>query len=111
MISADMPLVTGQIIDEVVSKEQTKPLLSIILTREFVEEIGITSSVTFKKDGVDYCHSGISIFDASRHSDGTLEEEYAVMNRTEIAVNVNTRKELELAEKLLVQRAQNIAQD
>ncbi|MGI0037410.1 MAG: NTP transferase domain-containing protein [Nitrososphaera sp.] len=105
VISADMPLVSGQIIGEVASIEQTKPLLSIILTKEFVDTIGITPSVPFRHHKVDYCQSGISVFDTSRHSGGAVEEEYVVMDRTEIALNVNTRKELELAEKLLVQRA------
>jgi GTP:adenosylcobinamide-phosphate guanylyltransferase len=31
-----------------------------------------------------------------------VEERYLVMNRKEIALNVNTKEELELAEKLLV---------
>ena len=52
-----------------------------------------------------YCHSGISVFDTSRHSEGTMKEEYLVMEKVEVAVNVNTKKDLELAEKLLVQRA------
>ena len=105
VISADMPLVSSQIIDEIASKEQTKPLLSIILTKEFVDRIGITPSVAFRHGGVDYCQSGISIFDTSSQSAGEVEEEYVIMDRTEIALNVNSIKELELAEKLLVQRA------
>lgn len=105
VISADMPLVSGQIIDEIASKEQTKPLLSIVLTKEFVDRVGITPSVAFRHGGVDYCQSGISIFDTSSQLAGVVAEEYVVMDRTEIALNVNTRKELELAEKLLVQRA------
>jgi adenosylcobinamide-phosphate guanylyltransferase len=105
VISADMPLVSGQIIGEIASKEQTKPLLSIVLTKEFVDSIGITPSVAFIHNGVDYCQSGISIFDTSSQMAGVVGEEYVVMDRTEIALNVNTRKELELAEKLLVQRA------
>jgi GTP:adenosylcobinamide-phosphate guanylyltransferase len=34
-----------------------------------------------------------------------VQERYVVMNRKEIALNVNTKEEWELAEKLLVQRA------
>jgi GTP:adenosylcobinamide-phosphate guanylyltransferase len=55
-------------------------------------------------NGVEYCQSGISIFDTSRHTEGIIREEYMVMEKKEIAVNVNTKNDLELAEKLLVQR-------
>jgi GTP:adenosylcobinamide-phosphate guanylyltransferase len=34
-----------------------------------------------------------------------VKERYVIMNRIEVAANVNTKEELELAEKLLVQRA------
>ena len=49
-----------------------------------------------------YCHSGITIFNTVAVGTEPVEEHYLVMNRKEIALNVNTKEELELAEKLLV---------
>jgi GTP:adenosylcobinamide-phosphate guanylyltransferase len=63
--------------------------------------MGIKPSVVFGR----YCHSGITIFNTARVTRETVQERYVVMNRKEIALNVNTKEELELTEKLLVQRA------
>jgi adenosylcobinamide-phosphate guanylyltransferase len=104
VIPADLPLVTGETVAEIASKAQLKPMLSIVATRGFVESLGLSPSVTFWQKGVEYCQSGIVVFDTSRHSDGDYEEECAVIDRIDVAVNVNTKKDLELAEKLLVQR-------
>jgi GTP:adenosylcobinamide-phosphate guanylyltransferase len=49
-----------------------------------------------------YCHSGITIFNTMAVGTEPVKEHYLVMNRKEIALNVNTKEELELAEKLLV---------
>jgi hypothetical protein len=43
--------------------------------------------------------------------DAIVQEQYVVMSRKEIAVNVNTKVEWELAEKLLVQRVHDFAKD
>jgi adenosylcobinamide-phosphate guanylyltransferase len=103
VISADMPLVSAHTIGEIASKPLTKKLLSVVLTKEFVDSLGITPSFTFWRNGVQYCRSGISIFDNSKHTEGEIEEEYLVVDKIQVAVNVNTKKDLELAEKLLVQ--------
>ena len=105
VVSADMPLIDDRIIAEVAAKPQSSPLLSVVLAKEFVQDIGITPSVNIIMNGVEYCQSGISVFDTSRHVEGIMKEEYLVMDKVEVAVNVNTKEDLELAEKLLVQRA------
>ena len=105
VVSADMPLIDDRIVAEVAAKPQSSPLLSVVLAKRFVQDIGIKPSVNIMLNGVEYCHSGISVFDTSRHAEGTMKEEYLVMEKVEVAVNVNTKKDLELAEKLLVQRA------
>jgi len=103
VISADMPVVSSQTVSEIASLRQTMPLLSVVVTKEFVVNLGIIPSVTLIHNGVEYCQSGISIFDTSRHSGRELGEEYVVMDKAEVAANVNTKKDLELAEKLLIQ--------
>lgn len=102
---ADMPLLTPEVIHIIAARAQKEPAASVILEKEFVERIGIAPSVIVTYAGRDYCHSGITIFDTSKLTEGILNEEYVIMNRMELAVNVNTKEELELAEKLLIQRA------
>jgi adenosylcobinamide-phosphate guanylyltransferase len=102
MVPADVPLLdvraVGDVIDAASGKQE--PAVSIVLEKEFVENLGVKPSVVFGR----YCHSGITVFDTARIANETVQERYVVMNRKEIALNVNTKEEAELAE-LLVQRA------
>ncbi len=105
VISADMPMVSSKVINEIALSQQTKPLLSVVMTKRFVQGIGMVPGFAASREGREYCYSGISVFDTSRQQGGIIDEEYLVMDRIEIAVNVNTNEELRLAEKLLIQRA------
>jgi GTP:adenosylcobinamide-phosphate guanylyltransferase len=102
VVPADIPLLDAQTVSDIVdvTKNKQGPAVSIVLEKGFVESIGGKPSVVFGR----YCHSGITTFDTSRVASETVRERYFVMNRKEIALNVNTKEELELAE-LLIQRA------
>ena len=100
VVPADLPLLNASIVSEIVDVAQTAPAVSIAMKKEFVESIGIKPSVVFDT----YCHSGITIFDSAQVSPNiAVQEQHKVMNRVEVAVNVNTKEEADLAEKLLVQ--------
>ena len=100
VVPADLPLLNARIVSEIVDVAQTAPAVSIAMKKEFVESIGIKPSVVFDT----YCHSGITIFDSAQLSPNiAVQEQHKVMNRVEVAVNVNTKEEADLAEKLLVQ--------
>ena len=100
VVPADLPLLNKEIVSEIVGIAQTAPAVSIAMKKEFVESIGVKPSAVFDA----YCHSGITIFgNAQVSNNSTVQEQHIVMDRIEIAVNVNTREEAELAEKLLVQ--------
>jgi GTP:adenosylcobinamide-phosphate guanylyltransferase len=74
------------------------PAISIVVEKGFVEKTGAMPSIVLDQ----YCHSGITIFNTISFITEAVEEYYWVMNRKEIALNVNTKEELELAKKLLV---------
>jgi adenosylcobinamide-phosphate guanylyltransferase len=100
VVPADIPLLNSQIVNEIFSTTSymQEPAISIVLERGFVEGIGVKPSIVFDQ----YCISGITIFNTMAVGPGLVQERYLVMNRKEIALNVNTKEELELAEKLLV---------
>jgi adenosylcobinamide-phosphate guanylyltransferase len=102
VVPADVPLLDARTASDIVDAASGKqePAVSIVLEKEFVENLGVKPSVVFGK----YCHSGITIFDTAKIAGETVHERYVVMNRKEIAFNVNTKEEMKLAE-LLVQRA------
>lgn len=105
-VPGDIPLLNSQIVNEILNniidddddRQEQEPAISIILEKGFVEGIGVKPSIVLNQ----YCHSGITIFNTMVVGAEPVEERYLVMNRKEIALNVNTKEELELAEKLLV---------
>lgn len=103
VVPADVPLLDAQAVSDIVNAAESRqePAVSIVLEKGFVENVGAKPSVVFGR----YCHSGITVFNTARVAGETVQERYVVMNRKEIALNVNTKEEWELAEKLLVQRA------
>lgn len=104
-VPGDIPLLNSQIVNEILNfiddddRQEQEPAISIILEKGFVEEIGVKPSIVLMNQ---YCHSGITIFNTTAVGTEPVRERYIVMNRKEIALNVNTKEELELAEKLLV---------
>ena len=106
VVPSDLPLLNSQIVSEILdaidnssSTKEHGPTISIVLEKGFVERTGAKPSIVLDQ----YCHSGITIFNTmSVVGTKPVEEYYWVMNRKEIALNVNTKKELELAKKLLV---------
>ena len=110
VVSADMPLLTPEVVRYLASSTQSKPVLSVVVRKEFVESLGFAPSVSLIVGGTECCHSGVGLFDTQRQEFGKdAAEEYLFMERREVAVNVNTQKELQLAENLLVQRAQDFS--
>lgn len=105
VVPSDLPLLNSQIVSEILdaidnssSRKEHEPAISIVLEKGFVERTGAKPSIVQDQ----YCHSGITIFNTMSVGTKPVEEYYWVMNRKEIALNVNTKKELELAKKLLV---------
>ncbi len=104
VVPADVPLLTAQVVGEIVNALAgiNAPAASVVVDKSFVQDLNITPSVV--AGGL--CHSGITLFDSAKR--GAMEERYVTMNRIEIAMNVNTKKEKELAESL-VKRASDLA--
>lgn len=106
VVPADIPLITPAAIGEateILAKESGEAV-SLVFEKSFVQKLGITPSVLV--GGL--CHSGITLFDSRVL--GQVEERYVTWNKTELAVNVNTKREKELAESL-VKRGDYLAKD
>jgi adenosylcobinamide-phosphate guanylyltransferase len=102
-VPGDVPLLNSHIVNEILNsiadRQENDPAISIIIEKGFIERIGVKPSIIVLDR---YCHSGITIFNTMAVGTEPVKEHYLVMNRKEIALNVNTKEELELAEKLLV---------
>jgi adenosylcobinamide-phosphate guanylyltransferase len=103
VVSSDLPLLNPKIVQRIIFNRLPElPCISVVSEKQYVQSIGIKPSLVVTIGAKEYCHSGINIIDSSKINDGhELEEYYMIMNEREIAVNVNTRQELEVAERLL----------
>jgi len=103
VVAADLPLLSPRVVQKVLSRySAVSPCVSILSDYKFVVNMGIKPSHVLNINSKEYCHTGISIIDSSKVKGlNTLKEYFIIMNEKEIAVNVNTKAELEIAERLL----------
>jgi adenosylcobinamide-phosphate guanylyltransferase len=107
-ISADLPLVKGEMVDEIASRYKVagKPALTVAVPIEVKTKLGMGIEYSFKTDdGKDVVPVGINVIDGSkRYGDEWLDQDIFVLPYEELAVNINTVGELQLAEKMLSKR-------
>ena len=101
-IGADLPLITGEIIDHIVKRYEQcgKPALTVAVPMAAKAKLGLGGEYAFEVDGKLVVPAGINIIDSSKISEEELEQEVCVMDKVEVAVNINTVQELQIAEEL-----------
>ena len=103
-ISADLPLVKPEMIDAVVNRYGVcgKPALTVAVPLETKAKLGMCIEYSFKNENRDVVPVGINVIDGhKRYSDEWLDQDIFLMTQEELAVNINTVAELQLAERLL----------
>jgi len=105
-ISADLPLVTGEIIDRIMEEYRrcNKPALTVVVPLETKKRLGLEGEYTIETRNKSLVPAGINVIDGRRIDEKELEEEMLVIDDEKVAVNVNTHKELMIAEHLLMPR-------
>jgi len=101
-ISADLPLITGRAIDEVIEYYERcgKPALLVAVPIETRERLGLEADYAFEAQGRHLVPSGINMINGGRIDDVKLEEEVLIVDKEEIAMNVNTIEDLKIARRL-----------
>jgi adenosylcobinamide-phosphate guanylyltransferase len=104
-IAADLPLVKSGMIDAVVERYEQcgKPALTVAVPLEVKAKLGMSIEYSFKTDdNCDVVPVGINVIDGSkRYGDEWLDQDIYILNHEELAVNINTVQELQLAEHML----------
>jgi len=104
IISSDLPLMDSNTVKEIVNDfdKCKKPCLTVVVSKALVDELGVSTDYCLEYNGKIVCHSGVSIIDSSKVSGyESIEEELLIMDKPQLALNVNTMRELKLAEKML----------
>jgi adenosylcobinamide-phosphate guanylyltransferase len=95
-ITADIPLVTGEIIDQVIKeyKKCGKPAMCVAVPVEIFRKHGLKPSILMG----DIVPSGLNIL---RRSNKQQDEEVLSLGKIELALNINRPEDIILLEKLL----------
>ncbi len=98
VLSSDLPLINSEILNEVVNtfKKSEKPALAVYVTRKFCRKYGITKKEDLSPTGINIVSGDLIL----RYPEEMQEEEVLILDRIEAALNVNTRKDLDILEKL-----------
>lgn len=102
---ADLPLVTSDMIDRIIEKyrEINTPALSVHMKLDVFTRLGLRPDTVFHKNNGFIVPCGINILDAGRIREE--QEDYnLILDDEELALNVNTQKELEVCERYLMSR-------
>ncbi|HWQ18898.1 MAG TPA: NTP transferase domain-containing protein [Methanotrichaceae archaeon] len=102
VIMADLPLVTSEIIEEVAKIYETRdePALSVHTPLRLHSRLGRRPDSLFNYHGQLIVPSGVNILDGA-DIEREQEDYHLIIERIELAVNVNTTEDLRLCESIL----------
>jgi len=105
-IGADFPLITAEVIDAIVERYEQcgTPALSVVVSIETKAKLGLGGKYGFELNGKRVVPAGINMIDGRRIDEEELDEEIYVLDRKEVAMNINTVQELRIAEELFSKR-------
>ena len=97
VVSGDLPLLDEEIIQKLVEFNSESVWTSFLVSKEFLNSLGLKSNLLVKYDSAECVYTGISIINADKIKDSSLvNENYIILDDKRIAFNLNTRKDYEL---------------
>jgi len=88
------------IIKKIVEKKTDATWMSFLVTKDFLESLGLSSEYITKFDGKECIYTGISLIDAEKISDfESVEENFLIINDKKIAFNLNTQEDYNILQK------------
>jgi adenosylcobinamide-phosphate guanylyltransferase len=101
---SDVPAVTGKFLDKVISSFEAseKDFFAVFVPIEARQRLGLSISSTDEYKGVWYAVSGVNIITGAKIQERKkIETSALITEETEVLLNVNTLKDLEIAEKMM----------
>ena len=96
--SGDLPLLDKEIIQQIVNcYDPEKTWTSILVTSNFLAELGLESNYSIHYDDQKCNYTGISLVNANKISSSeNIDENYIIINDKRVAFNLNTKQDYEL---------------
>lgn len=106
VISVDLPLITPELIDKAIAEfeRSAKSTLMVAVALAFCEQQGFYSNSLYSDRYGSIIPAGINVIDGAMIDEEELEEEVLVLNRTEIAANINSLEDLERIREIIRER-------
>jgi adenosylcobinamide-phosphate guanylyltransferase len=104
VVSADLPVINGKHIDKIIEyyyQSCNKPALVVMVPVETYKRLGLKPNYISEVEGKRLTPAGINIIDGTQIDNNPLQEDIFIIDREEIALNVNTPKDLKIAERLI----------
>jgi adenosylcobinamide-phosphate guanylyltransferase len=101
---SDVPAVTGQVLDKIVDSFEVcgKDFLAVFVPIKSREDLGLSISSTDEYEGVWYAVSGVNVVDGTKIlGEGKIETSAIITDETEVLLNINTIKDLEIAQNIM----------
>jgi len=97
VVSGDLPLLDEEIIQKLVEFNSENVWTSFLVSKEFLNSLGLKSNLLVKYDSTECVYTGISIINADKIKNLNLvNEDYIILDDKRIAFNLNTNKDFEL---------------
>ena len=102
VIGSDLPLITGEIIDFIINKFNIsgKSALNVVVPLKTRNKLGLSKAYVFDLNGKQVVPAGINIINGNKIDDAELDEEILLLDRTEVALNINTTADFKVASNL-----------
>ena len=99
IVSSDLPFITVDVIKQAMQKYRNsgKPALAVMAPTELYKKIRSKPGYVFKVNGHNLVPVGINVLDGTRINEAVLEQSELIIDEEELALNVNTPKDLEIA--------------
>jgi adenosylcobinamide-phosphate guanylyltransferase len=101
VVSGDLPLLDEKIIQDITEKFNSESVwTSFLVSKKFLNSLGLESSLLVNSDNIECAYTGISIINVNKLELGNwpspVKENYIILDDKRIAFNLNTRKDYEL---------------
>ena len=97
VVSGDLPLLDKEIIQKLVKFNSESIWTSFLVSKKFLNSLGLKSNLLVKCDDVECVYTGISIINADKiKNSNTVKEKYIILDDKRIAFNLNTKRDYEL---------------
>jgi adenosylcobinamide-phosphate guanylyltransferase len=103
-VPADSPAVTGKFLDKIIDQFEAcgKDFYAVFVPIPAREALGLSVDSTDEYRGEWYAVSGVNIVNGARiQSEGKIETNALITQEVEVLLNINTLKDLEIAEKIM----------